>query len=279
MGVVLLTLGTREYPKVQVVQRLLAPHRKQLSTWHSRQRPKLMSKLKPVSHFAQISLATQLVQLGVLQVTHEAPAMLTLNPTLQVWQTSLSPEAQAAQLGMLQRRLQVRPKTTKSVLHSLQTLEVALQLMQSVIPQLATQIVAFWRVKLVLQTEQTSGAEQEAQLVMLQSRTQVLLVRVYPVSQPSQVRVVVLVQLIQLATPQSSQLPLTGRKLVTQFSQTLSAEQLTQLVTLQVTQRLPFDDGVKPISQASQTLSVLHCKQLATLQEKQELPVVLRVKF
>ena len=131
----------------------------------------------------------------------------------------------------------------------------------------------------MLQTAQTSGTEQEAQLVMLQSRTQVLLVRVYPVSQPSQVRVVVLVQLIQLATPQSSQLPLTGRKLVTQFSQTLSAEQLTQLVTLQVTQRLPFDDGVKPISQASQTLSVLHCKQLATLQEKQELPVVLRVKF
>lgn len=49
---------------------------------------------------------------------------------------------------------------------------------QLVIPQLGTQVVVFWRVKSVLQTAQTSGAEQEAQLEMLQSTTQKLLVRV-----------------------------------------------------------------------------------------------------
>ena len=86
-------------------------------------------------------------------------------------------------------------------------------------------------------------------------------------------------QLRQLATPQSSQVPLTGRKLVIQFSQTLLVEQLIQFVRLQVTQRLPLADGTKPTSQASQTLSELHWRQLATLQEKQVLLVVLRVKF
>lgn len=94
-----------------------------------------------------------------------------------------------------------------------------------------------------------------------------------------QVRLVPLEQLRQLATPQNSQVPLTGRKLVTQFSQTLLVEQLIQFVKLQVTQRLPLADGTKPISQASQTLSELHWRQLTTLQEKQVLLVVLRVKF
>ena len=63
-------------------------------------------------------------------------------------------------------------------MHSLQTPVVTLQLMQLVMPQLATQVVLLRRVKLVLQTAQTSGTEQEAQLVMLQSKTQVLLTRV-----------------------------------------------------------------------------------------------------
>lgn len=105
-------MGTMEYPKVQVEQRLLALQKRQLSTWHSKQKPKLMSKLNPGSHLAQMLSATQLVQLALLQVTQEAPAMLRLNPVSQVWQTSLCPEAQATQLGILQRRLQVRPKMT-----------------------------------------------------------------------------------------------------------------------------------------------------------------------
>ena len=66
---------------------------------------------------------------------------------------------------------------------------------------------------------------------------------------------------------------------MTQFWQTLLAEQLTQLVRLQETQRLPSAEGARPRSQASQTLLVLHWRQFSTLQEKQVLLVVLRVKF
>ena len=93
-------------------QRLLALQKKQLSTWHSRHCPKLMSRLKPVMHLAQMLLSTQLVQFETLQVMQEAAAMLSTKLALQAWQTSLCPVAQVAQLGMLQRRLQVSPKRT-----------------------------------------------------------------------------------------------------------------------------------------------------------------------
>ena len=83
---------------------------------------------------------------------------------------------------------------------------------------------------------------------------------------------------MQLATPHSSQLPLTGRKLTSQFSHTSLVEQLMQLVRLHDTHRLALAEGTKPMSQASQMFSELHWRQLVTLQEKQVLLVLLRVK-
>ena len=56
------------------------------------------------------------------------------------------------------------------------------QSMQLVTPQLAKH-AELKRVKLVLQTAQTSGTEQEAQLETLHSNVQVLLAKVYPAAQ------------------------------------------------------------------------------------------------
>ena len=88
-------------------------------------------------------------------------------------------------------------------------------------------------------------------------------------------------QLIQLETPQRKHVPLTGMKLVAQFSQKLSAEQLMQLelVVSQMTHALPLLEGTTPWSglQALQTLGELHSMQLGMLQAKHVKSVVLRV--